>query len=97
VLAGGVVHEIGRHEAEVDDVEPLALDAVGERGHEVHARRAHVAAHQHPLGTTGLAGGEPSERGADRAGRVGVELVGGDATDVVGLEDRVEVGNGWSP
>ena len=38
-------------------------------------------------------GHEHGERLTDRPGDVGVELVGGGAPDVVGLEDRVEVGH----
>ena len=37
---GGEVHEVGRHQTEVDDVDALAPHAVGERGHERRRRTA---------------------------------------------------------
>ena len=45
-------------------------------------------------GAADLAGHEHGEGLPDRPGHVGVELVGRGAADVVGLEDRVEVGHG---
>src|SRR5690606_25928337 len=78
-------------QAEVDDVEALGHDAVGEGRGEADAAGAHVTADQHPLGAFGPFEDEPGERRADGPGGGLVELVGGGAADVVGLEDRVEI------
>ena len=62
--AGGVVDEVGRGQAEVDDVEALRRDAVGERGGELDAGRPHVARHEDARRALVL-GGEAREGGAD--------------------------------
>ena len=93
-VAGGEVDEVGRGQAEVDDVEALVEHALGERGR--RARRpagAHVAGDEHPGGAVAL-GGEAGEGGADAPAVGGIELVGCQTPDVVGLEDRVEVTHG---
>ena len=67
---------------------PWLEHAVGEGGDERRPGRAHVAADEDLVGA-GVAG----ERDAERAGDLGVELVGHRAADVVGLDDLVEHGH----
>ena len=59
----GEVQEIGRAQAEVDDVDTLLQHAVGERGDEVNARRPHVASHEHPIGRGEAGEGRPRRHG----------------------------------
>ena len=84
-LAGREVQEIGRHHPEVDDVGPLAGDALGERGRQLDARRAHVPAHEHTRRSA-----EMGEGGAHGASSRRVELVGHGPAHVIGLEDGVQ-------
>jgi hypothetical protein len=90
------VHEVGRGEPEVDDVDALVGDALGEGPGQLDTGRAHVATDEDRalLGIGGVCGGELSERGADGVGLRRIELVGHDAADVVGLEDLTEVVEG---
>ena len=91
--ARGEVHEVGRGQAEVDDVEALRSHAVRERSREPDAGGPHVPTDEHAVGASCRPGHEHRERLADGPGDALIELVGGDAADVVGLEDRVEVGH----
>ena len=84
--AGGEVHQVGRGQPEVDDVDALLEHAVGERVDQLRAGRAHVAADEHPIGASTEAGEADTERVRD----LGVELIGHRAPDVVGLDDLVE-------
>jgi hypothetical protein len=84
--AGGVVEQVGRAEAGVDDVGALARRALREGLHEGDAGLAHVPGDDDAVGA-----GEADEGGAEGAGDVGVELVGDHAPDVVGLDDRRQV------
>jgi hypothetical protein len=90
---GGEVHQIGRRQSEVDDVEPLVLHALGERTGQFDPGRAHVPGHEH---TSGRAGAgtvvhEATERGTDLLAEGGIELVGHNPPDVIGLEDGVQI------
>ena len=71
------------------DVDTLGPHPVGERGRELHARLAHVAGDE-DLGGSGEAG----HGAADGPAHIRVELVGHDATHVVGLEDLVHPAHG---
>jgi len=84
-VAGCEVHHVRRGQPDVDHVDALAADAVGEGGHEGRPGRSHVAADEQ-LGRPGVAG----ERHAQRAGHRFVELVGDRPADVVRLDDLVE-------
>jgi hypothetical protein len=75
--AGGEEHEIGGGQAQVDDVEPLPGDALGEGGGELLTGGAHVAGDEDPLGAVG-GHAEAGEGGTDGPpAELGVELVRG--------------------
>ena len=85
--ARGEVDEVGRRQPEVDDVDALRAHALGE-----------AATSSTPDGRMSCADRARGRRPAKRAKAAPiaramrrVELVGDDAPDVVGLEDRVEV------
>ena len=84
-LAGGEVEQVGRGQAEVDDVDTLFEHAAGECVDELGTGRAHVATDQDPRCV-----GEAGEADPQRVGDVGVELIGDGAADVVRLDDVVE-------
>jgi hypothetical protein len=86
---GSEVDEVGRGESEVDDVHAAARGALGERFGELRGRQPAVVAERDAGGA-----GPVGERGPDAPGDVRVELVGDDAANVVGLEDRREVTGG---
>jgi hypothetical protein len=93
IAAGGEVDEIGRHEADVDDVHPLHHHPLGECGHELHARRAHVPANEDAWRLGELGEGDP-----EGVGDLRIQLVGDGPTDVVGLDDLLERGHAaWHP
>ena len=47
--AGGEVHEVGRRQPEVDDVDALLHHPAGERVDQLRAGRTHVAADEHTV------------------------------------------------
>ena len=83
--AGGVVHEIGRGETDVDDVDTLLHHAPSEGLDEFGPRRPHVAGDDHLVG-----GGECGESDTECVRDLSIELVGNGPSDVVGLDDLVE-------
>ncbi len=83
--AGRVVHQVGRGEPDVDDVDALVEHAAGERIDQRRPRRAHVAADDDLVGTD--EGGEADSEGM---GHVSIELIGDRAADVVRLDDGIE-------
>ena len=87
-VAGGEVEHVGRRQADVEDVEALGGDAVGEGRREALAARAHVAGDGHRGRLRLLGPDQPGIRPADGAGQVDVELLGHEATHVVCLEHR---------
>ena len=84
--AGGVVHQVGRDEPEVDDVDAHLHRAASERVDELgpDGRMSRPT-------STRAGAGEAREPDPERVGDLGVDLVGNGAPDVVGLDDRVEV------
>ena len=84
-VAGGVIEQVGRRQAQVDDIGALGGGAFRKGGGQRHTRRAHVARHQHAIGAR-----EAHEGCAEGARQFVVELVGDRAADVVRLEDGVE-------
>ena len=76
-------------QAEVDDVEALARDALGERADELDAGGPHVAADEDPVPcAVGSSATKRAKAAPIALDELGVELVGHGAPDVVGLEDR---------
>ena len=67
--AGGEVHEVGGGQAEVDDVDPLGRDALGEGRRQLHPGRSHVAGDEDLLHGALLVEGEAGERRTDRPRR----------------------------
>ena len=96
-LAGGEVHEVGGRQPEVDDVDALGADAVGEGRRQLHARRGACRVRRAPASAPPTWPATKTAKASPTARATGVELVGRGAPDVVGLEDRVEVGHGRSP
>ncbi|NDH96555.1 MAG: hypothetical protein EBZ17_03720, partial [Actinobacteria bacterium] len=90
---GGVVHHVGRAQPDVDDVDTVFERTVAERLGKRFPFGAHIVTHDHR--GLALAGNEAGEGTTDRLGSIGGELVRHRATDVVGLEDRIEIGH-WS-
>ena len=83
--ARGVVHEIRRGEADVDDIDALLHHSPSEGIDEFGPGRPHVACDDHLVG-----GGERGESDSECVRDLSVELVGNGASDVVGLDDLVE-------
>ena len=81
----GEVHQIGRGEADVDDVGPLLSHPARELLGEFHARSAHVARDDDAVGV-----GEPGEADPERMRDIGVHLLGNGATDVIRLDDFIQ-------
>jgi hypothetical protein len=81
------VQQVGRGQPQVDDVHAARGRTLGERGGEGRRGEAAVTADRHPGCARPL-----RERGADPARNVLIELVGNDPSDVVRLEDTVEIG-----
>jgi len=86
--AGGEVEVVGGAHADVDDVGAAPGGALGERGRQPGRGGAHVAGDHDRV-----AAGQLDERGADLAGEPGVQLVGHQPADVVGLDELGEVGH----
>ncbi len=78
-----VVHQIGRGEPDVDDVDAVLDEPAGERLDQRRPRRAHVAGDDHRR----CGADERGESDPEGVGHVGVELVGNGAADVVRLDD----------
>ncbi len=87
-LPGAEVHEVGGGQPEVDDVETVFEQAVGERRQQLRARRAHVACDDDPLRADRLH--EDRESDPEGMGDLDVELIGDGPSDVVGLDDGGE-------
>ena len=87
--AGGEVQHVGGGEPEVDDRHPVGSGPLGERPGQLDPRLAHVAGHQQARPA-----GEPGHGHPDGPELVGVELVGDDPADVVGLKDVGKAGHG---
>ena len=85
-----VIEHVGGDQPHVDHVHALAHGAVRECAGELGAGRAHVMADDDGVGSI-LLGHETCEGRTDVAAQLGVELLGGEAPHVVGLEDRVDV------
>ena len=79
------VHQVGRRQTEVDDIDSLLQNATDERVDELGARRSHVATDQH-AGRLGESGKSDTERVCD----IGVELIGDGATHIVRFDDGVQ-------
>jgi hypothetical protein len=85
-MTGGEEEKVRRGEAEIDDVETLALDAVGERSLQIDSRRPHVASHQRAVARTFVFTSEAGERGSNAHAQLRVELIGHRTPHVVRLE-----------
>ncbi len=83
--AGGEVDQVGRGQAEVDDVDTLLEDTADEGVDELGPGRTHVATDQDPWRV-----GEAGEAHTQGVSDVGVELIGDGATHVVRHDDGIE-------
>ena len=90
---GGVIHHVGCTKTDIDHVDPVGHRPVAERSGEFLALGTHVVTDD-DRGGAGRSD-EAGEGTTDRLGSIGGELVGHRAADVVGLEDRIEIGH-WS-
>ena len=93
----GEVHLVGGTQAEVDDIEALAGHPASERCDEAGSARAHVAPDEDPRRghlALGPADEKPGVRSADPLDQRLIELVGNQASHVVGLKDAVQVCHG---
>ena len=92
-VAGGEVELVGGGQPDAHDVSAACHDALGERMGQGFGRRAHVLPDNH--GPRAVEDPEHvDDRAANRPGHFLVQLVGNDTPDVVGLEDRIQVGHG---
>ena len=81
---GRIEQLVARDEAQKDHVYTCSGCSLRERGHQLDARRAHVAADDDRRAL-----GEGREGGADLFRQLGIELVWHDTPDVISLEDVV--------
>ena len=75
-VAGGEVDEVGRGQAEVDDVEALVEHALGEGRGQLDARRPHVAGRRGRASAPSASAAKRAKAAPMRRHTVGVELVG---------------------
>ena len=87
--AGGEVEEVGGGQPQVDDGHPFRAGAEGEGLRQFDPGVAHVPGHQQ-----GRRPGEAGDGHPDGPEHGGVELIGDDTADVVGLEHVGEAGHG---
>ena len=91
--AGGVVEAVGRTQPDLDDINSFARDSIGERRNQVGATRAHIVTHHDGSGAAvGGGNSEHSHHGrANRVGKVAAELLRDEPTNVVGLNEGIEI------
>ena len=88
-LPGGVIEQVARGEAEVRDAHAVRECTALERIHELWPARAHVVGHDDVARFR-----ERGERDTEGIGRLCVQLVRDGATNVVRLDDRIQVRHG---
>ena len=89
--AGGEVEHVRAGQPDVDDVEAVRGDAVGEGRRQLGRRRAHVVADHDDAGLRRLRAQQPGQRRADLADQARVDLLADDAADVVRLDQARQV------
>ena len=91
-VTGGEVEAVGRGQTDEDDIAALLANTVSERGDELGARRTHIVTdHHHAWATIARCDLQNSdEGGAYGVSEIGIQLIGVDAPDVIGLDDLIE-------
>ena len=89
--ARGEVEHVRARQPDVDHVEAVRGDALGERVDQVGRRRAHVVADDDHTGLGRLRPQQPGQRRADLADERRVDLLTDDASDVVRLDHGGQV------
>jgi len=85
---GGVVEQVGGGQPDVGDVDAGGGDAVGEGGRQQRRGHPGVAPHHDARMSSVVVGpGEGGEGGPGAPDQVGGQLLGDQATDVIGLDD----------